>query len=672
MTLRDDRSDATEARRLEAVQRLGVAGTTRVGELDPFLELVAIALGARSVAFTAIDQDVARVLGEIGEDATVQLGGRWSVARDAVDAADGRSVWTVGPGQNRARRLVFDGSGAPVTMAAVAVAGAGGQRVGAVVATWVAEVVVPDAGWEALASAAEHVTTILELRAEVAEYRRFVALNPQPLLVLDDEGDIEVANPAAVELLAASGDEELRGRSFLELVADHDVVRVAQEISRVLFSPRHHLVIDATLTDARGEELVTSLAVGYLRGVRSQLQVAVHDMTARLGEEESRTQLLEQLARAQRLDAVGQVAGGLAHDLNNLLAVLDSNLSLALGSVDRIEAEPDADGFAELRADLGELATALTRAGALTSQMLEFARRRPGGEPTTDVGEVIDGLVRLITPSLAPQVRLTVDVAEGLPPVGVDPVHFERALLNLVNNARDALDGAGSITLRAVAAHAASPVGDRRRGDAVNVRQAVRVEVADDGSGMDAVTRARAFEPLFTTKPDGRGSGLGLPSVLAFAAAADADLHLRSNPGQGTTVKLTLPVTPTQDGGPGEAAGPGGGARVLLVEPGEHARRVIVQMLVAAGYRVTAAGSGEEALADLEREAVDLLVTDLVLPATSGHRLIADARQLRPEIGVVVLSSVEAPRVLEGDPVLVKPFSQTRLLRTVSRVLEGR
>jgi CheY-like chemotaxis protein/anti-sigma regulatory factor (Ser/Thr protein kinase) len=283
-------------------------------------------------------------------------------------------------------------------------------------------------------------------------------------------------------------------------------------------------------------------------------------------------------------------------------------------------------------------------------------------------------VVRLVARSLPPRVRLVVDVSDELPPLGADPVELERAVLNLVNNARDAVGAKGTVTIRAVADTLAAE-GRERRSDLLDrgQRPAVRIEVVDDGTGMDQVTRARAFEPMFTTKPDGQGTGLGLPSVLAFVTATDGALHLSSEPDVGTTVTLIVPVeVPSDVEVEGTRTGPVGGAKVLLVDPGEHTRRVIARMLDSAGYRVTACRDGEEALALLEQERVDLLLTELVLAGIGGSRLIETARQRVPGLAVVVLASAEAPRSLDGDPLLVKPFSQTRLLQTVARVLGQR
>lgn len=664
-------SEVSDAeRRLDSLQRLGMVGTSRVGELDAFLDALARSFGAHRFSFTVLDEEVARVLGEAG---TSQLDTRWDLARDAVNAPDGRAHRQVCGAPERDRLPALSAADGPVSLAAVAVTGPGGARIGALVAIWVADVVLPEAGWVALERAAEHIATVLRLRAEVAEYRRFVQLNPLPMLLLDEHSGIEVANPAAAELLGCVDPRDLMGEEFETLVANRDRMRVATELSRVLYSSSERRAIDATLVDANGAERTVSLAVAPLRGIHRHLQVGIQDLSSRQRDEEARTRLLEQLARAQRLDAVGQVAGGLAHDLNNLLAVMATNLELATGLIGDLGADVDLPAFADLREDLSELRVAIGRATAMTREMLDFSRRRQGGASLADVAEVVDGVRRLVSPSLPAGVRLTMDLAEDLPQVAVDPVLLERAVLNLVNNARDAVAGRGTITIRGVRDTLAAE-GSERRADLLDrgQRPAVRLEVADDGAGMDQVTRARAFEPMFTTKPDGQGTGLGLPSVLGFVTAADGALHLATEPGEGTTVTMIVPAdVPAPEVDPTRSE-PVGGARILLVDPGEHTRRVITRMLDSAGHRVTACRDGEEALTVLEQGRVDLLLTELVLAGIGGARLIENARQRLPGLAVVVLASAEAPRSLDGDPLLVKPFSQTRLLQTVARVLGER
>ncbi len=558
--------------------------------------------------------------------------------------------------------------------AAAVVRSPDGVPVGALEVGWLEPRDLDDTVRDALHDLAGLAEEVLELRAEAEEYRRFVELTPDPVLILDLVGDVRQVNPALLGMLGIDDGEQVIGRSFVGLFARPDRARIAAALGRVPFSRVTVHRLDTRLVRPDGEQLPCSLSMGLLGGTRRHLQVTIHDLSDRLRDEEARTQLSEQLARAQRLDAVGQVAGGLAHDLNNLLVVMSANLSMAHESLGDLEVAGDREAMAPLLEDLDEVRAAVDRASDMTRQLLQFARREQGKAGVADLATVVGAIQQLLSRSLKPAVRLEVDLAPDLAPVAADPVQLERAVLNLVNNAVDAVGEAGTIRIRA-STDTGGFGGKERRSDlaAKADRVAVRLEVVDDGGGMDEVTRVRACEPLFTTKPEGRGTGLGLSAVLAFADEVDATLSLSSAPGQGTTASLVVPVH--EPGGHGVPVGldrPVAGARVVLVDPGERTRRVIARMLGEAGYRVTTCASGEDALELLATNGTDLLVTELVLPATSGIRLIGDARQLLPGLPVVVLAAVEAPRALEGDPVLVKPFSQTRLLRTVERVLGQR
>ncbi len=647
---------ATDAlRRAEAQRRLGVAGACRFDELDELLALVARAAGASGARFVVIDQDVDRVVAEDGPAYRVDR--RWSLARTALKAADGRASVVVEPGVERAGLPLFAGADVPVALAAVSVTAPDGEPIGGVVAHWVGEQAVQEPAWAPLEDGARHLGYVLELRADEREYRRFINLNPDPVLVLDVEGAVVIANPAMATLLGHDDPEAMVGRPFLACVARSDRARVTAELARVLFARRRTRQFDVSLLDREGATVATSVSAGHLRGARRHLQLVVHDLSERLRAEEERSTLSEQLARAQRLDAVGHVASGLAHDLNNLLVVMVSNLALAREGLESIDAQVPLRAVCD---DLEELQIAVDRASALTSQLLAFAAADEAGSDAADIGEVVAAVLGLVERSLPQGVTLQRSVPSGLPLVAVPPVQLERALLNLVINARDAVGAIGTIEVRA------SSTAD-------GGRQSVRLEVQDDGSGMDEATLARAFEPLFTTKADAGGSGLGLASVLALTDEVDGVVTIRSTPREGTTVTLVLPVeAAAPESIPVGVDVPVGGARVLLVDPGERTRRVITSMLRGSGYRVTPVATGEEALEILATGADELLITEVALPGRGGAELLEHVRASTQPIPVIVLASVDAPPTLAGVPVLVKPFSHARLLRVVERVLAER
>jgi two-component system cell cycle sensor histidine kinase/response regulator CckA len=666
-------SQVGELRRLEALRRLGIEGTLRIAELDDLLAVAAAAIGAQGATFTVVDEDVARVLAGTSADAAPWLDRRWSLAEAAVASEDGRATLVVEAGTERAALPVLAGLELPATLAASAVIAPGGERVGAIVAHWTGASELPPDTWDLLAAAARQLGQMLELRAEAGEYRRFVELSPDPVLVLDVDGGIELANPAVSELLGYAEPASMRGLPFLLMVSRRDRASVTSALARVLFARRRTLQVDAELVRTDGRSVPVSMSAGHLRGTRRHLQLVVHDLSERLRVEDERTQLSEQLARAQRLDAVGQVASGLAHDLNNLLVIMVSNLALAEESLRTALGDEDADALVPVREDLAEVNVAVDRAVALTGKLLQFANSDDVATGVCDVQHVVDAVVGLVERTLPVGVHLAVDVAPDLPSVAADAVQLERVLLNLVFNARDALEDGGTITIRSREGAEDAVPGRRVEDTAWAAPRCVELSVADDGIGMDDRTLARAFEPLFTTKTDRGGSGLGLPTVLAFADEVDGSVSVDSTPGRGTTVTVAIPaVTPELPDVPVGLDVPVAGARVLLVDPGERTRRVIARMLRGAGYRVTAVATAEEALTVLADQPTDLLVTELSLPGMTGARLLDTVRELGAVRGVVALASVDAPRTLEGTPVLVKPFSHTRLLRTVERVLADR
>ena len=672
-----DRATLAEHRRLEALRRLAPHQTADRDRLRPVLTVVATALGAARVALTLVDADHAwdivctRVQPAPPRPRAGSLAERVVTTGEPATAVleDEPAVGTTGTDDREAGEVAR-----PARWCGVPVRTPDGEVVGALTAAWSDTAAPTDAGWQVLADARDHVEHVLELRAEVAEYGRFVELAPDAALVLDADGDVERTNPALCTMLGYDHPDDLLGRPFVELVAAEDRARVTSALARVLFARRRTVRLDVGLLAADGRVVHCSLSAGHLQGPRRHLQLAVHDLTDRLRDEEERARLSEQLARAQRLDAVGQVAGGLAHDLNNLLVVMTSNLALAEESLDELTEAAPGPTVQALRRDLAELRTAVTRANDLTGKLLQFARDDDAGHHTADVGEVVDAVHRLVSGSLERGVRLEVDLRPDLPPVAADPLQLERALLNLLINARDAVGEQGTITVSAASVPADDGSGSDDRVAARIGRASgagsVRIDVLDDGIGMDEATRARAFEPLWSSKGPDHGTGLGLSSVASFADEVDGSVAIDSAPGEGTRVALHVPVADRPaDEVPVGVDVPVGGARVVLIEPGERTRRVIARMLRPSGYRVRMFGTADEALTALREDGADLLISEVSLPDTDGATLVTAARRAVPGIGVVMLASVDGPQSLDGVPLLVKPFSHHRLLRTVREVL---
>ncbi|WP_138467262.1 transporter substrate-binding domain-containing protein [Poseidonocella sp. HB161398] len=399
----------------------------------------------------------------------------------------------------------------------------------------------------------------------------------------------------------------------------------------------------------------------------------------------------QQLERSGRLDALGQLTGGVAHDFNNLLATIEYGIQLA-----EQEAEPGARS--------GYLATALAsvqRGAALTKRLLAFARRQPGLAVSRPVEEILRDFEALARPSI--EARVALDFAAVAPGLWVycDVAQLENALLNLVLNARDAVIESGkgdriTVDVRAVSdAEASSRAVDgsfpaealrdlnrheAQRGDAMRFRF-VEFSVTDNGPGMTEEVKRRALDPFFTTKPTHAGTGLGLSMVYGFIQQSGGALRIYSEPGLGTTVRVMLPRgTPA---GTREApvelppSPPGAGERVLVVEDEEALRQMTGNMLLSLGYKVETAADGSAALGLLEAGLVpDLLLTDIVMPGPlDGFALARAARQLIPALPVIYMSGYTGISAEEmGEvraPLLQKPCPPSQLAETVRGALSG-
>ena len=660
----------SEARRIEALRRLGVMGSGRESEFDDVAALVGALMGASYAAVTFVDDARAWSKSVRGRGDQPEVKREHSPAWLAIVSVEGvvHGPRDSLPGLGEHPLLRELGL---LTVAAAAIEAPDGERVGAVELGW-ADDLADDAGVrDTLLRAAAHVTRMLELRSEVGEYRRFIELSPDAVIVLDLEGNIELANPMLAELLRLVSAEVVVGRNFLELVAADDRARVARELARILFARRPAAQLDMRLVREDGSVVACSVSAGHLRGSRRSLQLVVRDLDERIRGEEERTRLSEQLAQAQRLDLAGKLASGLAHDLKNLITVMSSYLDLAEASVEELVPKVGSEPVEAILDDFEQLRLAVDRAGTLTRKLMQFAGTE-GSTDEVDLAAAVEGVRNLIESAIAPGVVLEIDLEGDLPAVRADAVGLEQALVNLVMNSSDAIADGGTIIVRARLTDLPPAAGGVTSGPHQTLddtRRYVRLSVIDDGDGMDDETLTRAFEPLFSTKGAARGTGLGLPTVLAFAQQADGIVDVHSVKGEGTTISLVLPTVAAMPDIV-DPHRPVGGKRVVLVDPNERARRVIAQMLQSAGYRILPASDGETALRILEEEGGDVLVTELALPGMPGWRVVDRARKTRPDLPVLVFASAQAPdRVTDDVRTLVKPFSSDRLLRMLSELL---
>ena len=376
------------------------------------------------------------------------------------------------------------------------------------------------------------------------------------------------------------------------------------------------------------------------------------------------------LRQAQRMDAVGQLTGGMAHDFNNLLGIVIGNLDLL-----RLEASLTPDQ----RDLVGDALEAAMRGADLTRRLLAFARRQPLQPERIAVNDLVSNIVGLLHRTLGEQIPIRVDLADNLWPVQVDPAQLESSLVNLATNARDAMPRGGQLSIatanRVLDAEYAALHAELTAGDYV------MIEVSDTGTGIPPEIMSRVFEPFFTTKETGKGTGLGLSMVFGFAKQSGGHINVYSEPGKGTTFRLYLPrdATGVTAAAKPEAAPPAGTGdeAVLIVDDNEPIRRAVRRQLTQLGYRVFEADGPAAALEVLAREKIALLLTDIVMPGDMDGIELGRAAMARwPGLKVVLTSGFPEARVNgTGDSgaefrLLSKPYRRDDLARTLREVLD--
>lgn len=381
----------------------------------------------------------------------------------------------------------------------------------------------------------------------------------------------------------------------------------------------------------------------------------------------------EQLRQAQKMDAIGQLTGGVAHDFNNLLTVILGNAQMLLRGL--VEGERP-----HRQASL--IVTAAERAAALTQRLLAFSRRQPLDPSPTDVNALIEALEPLLARTIGEQFEIDFTLRPGLPPAMVDGNQLENAILNLAINARDAMPDGGRLSIETAETSISAEYVEQHP-YAVAGRY-VMIAVSDTGVGMSEEVRARVFEPFFTTKHTGAGTGLGLSMVYGFIRQSSGHVNIYSEPGQGTVVKMYLPcsddyLSATGRTGESEASAQGGDERILVVEDDAMVREYTVGVLEGLGYRVVAAADGRAALEVLQEDRnFDMLLSDVILAGDMNGRQVAEeAGKIIPGLPVLFMSGytenviVHRGRLDAGAKLLMKPFRQEDLAQKLREVLDA-
>jgi PAS domain S-box-containing protein len=518
------------------------------------------------------------------------------------------------------------------------------------------------------ARALERLNQALEQQVaeSIADRDRMWRLSTDVMLVADFRSTIVAVNPAWTQLLGWDQQESL-GRSFLDFVHPDDHVSTLTEAAGLSQGVRTFKFINRYRRQDGGYVTLSWTAVPDERFIHAVGRDITADREA--AEALRRTELA--LQQAQKMETIGKLTGGVAHDFNNLLQVISGNLQLLANEVAGSER-------AERR--LANALAGVSRGAKLASQLLAFGRRQALEPKTVRIGRLISGMEDMLRRSLGEAVEIETIVSGGLWNTFVDPAQVENAILNLAINARDAMEGAGKLTLEVGNAF----LDDNYARDHADVAtgQYVMLAVTDTGCGMTPEVVAQAYEPFFSTKPEGKGTGLGLSMVYGFVKQSGGHVKIYSEPGQGTTVKLYLPRTREQEDvsvmvDAGSVVG--GAETVLVAEDDEQVRATVVEMLSELGYRVLKANDASSALAIIESGIpIDLLFTDVVMPGPlRSPDLARKARERLPHLAVLFTSGYTENSIVHGgrlDPgveLLGKPYTREALARKIRHVLSN-
>jgi two-component system, cell cycle sensor histidine kinase and response regulator CckA len=463
------------------------------------------------------------------------------------------------------------------------------------------------------------------------------------------EGRLLYLNDAGLRMVGLRNVDEARTLRVRDLLTPEGIQQ-ALEVELTTVLEEGHWEGDGQLVHLPTGKLIDVETTSFLvpdptTGRPLCLGTVRRDVTARRA-------LEEQLRQSQKMDVVGHLAAGIAHDFNNLLTIIVGATEFLLAA-DRLGEET--------RACIEDIDGAAQRAAALTRQLLAFGRKQVLTPRVLDANEVITETSRLVARLLPATAEMQLALSSEPLPVCVDRSMLEQVVLNLVVNARDAMPKGGTITIRTGAEGAT-----------------VVLSVADTGVGMTSEVRERAFDPFFTTKANGKGTGLGLSTVYGLVHQSGGEVGVESAPGAGAVFSVRLPraAEPHEASGALSSPAQSRDARgtLLVVDDEDAVRKTMKRILESAGYTVLEASNGENALriCVAHGDAIDLLVTDLRMPKMDGRELTRRARELRPHMGVLIVTGLADGSPLPSDGVLAKPFSAGGLLARIEQLLEGR
>jgi PAS domain S-box-containing protein len=508
------------------------------------------------------------------------------------------------------------------------------------------------------------------LRASEARKGAMLEAAIDGVIGMDATGRITEFSPAAERTFGYRRDDVI-GKRLAEVLVPPDL------------RERHRTGLARYLATGEASILGRRLELRALRadGRQIPVEVAINRIdvpgppafTGYVRDISAQRRLEESLRQAQRMDAIGQLAGGVAHDFNNMLTVIDGFSALLLDDLDE----------GDLRRELVmEIQRATARASSLTAQLLSVSRRQVLHLQPVDLNRLVAHLLPLLRRVVPEDVVTNVHTAAEPVVVDIDDAHFEQVMLNLAVNARDAMVSGGTLTIETAIVELDAAFAEGRPG--VRPGRHAMLAVGDTGIGMDAATLARIFEPFFTTKDIGKGTGLGLAMVYGTVQQSGGHIWVQSEPGHGTTVRIYLPLSGAKPAEPEALAehGPrrlGRGVTVLVAEDEDQVRELMVRALEKAGCTVITASDGAEALSAVDTgQRLDLAVADVIMPGGNGPEVVRLLRRTRPHLRALFVSGY-APKFgtsrgipLEGEPhFLQKPFTLSQFIDAVGKVLEA-
>ncbi len=486
-------------------------------------------------------------------------------------------------------------------------------------------------------------------------YRALVDNASSAIISMDDQGVIREINGQGRAIVGLA-ENQMSGRHFSEFITPGDRDRAFEHFRQIVETGAAALI-----------ELGVERADGTTRRVEAtgtRVDIGTEKVCLIIAADVTERRLLEdELRQAQKMEAIGRLAGGVAHDFNNVLTAITSFATFA--QEDMVEDDPR-------RRDIDEVLRAARRAVGLTQQLLAFSRKQPIQPRVVDLNRLLPDASKMLRRTIGEDIELVTVLADDPWPVFIDPGQFEQVVMNLAVNARDAMPRGGRLVFET-----ANVAGEQsKRGDHVVLR------VSDDGVGMSREVQAHLFQPFFTTKAPGEGTGLGLSTVYGLVKQAGGDVQVESAPGEGTCFEIWLPRANESREREGSVAPSsdalGGAETVLVVEDDSLVRAAAVRILEKRGYRVIQASDGAEALNQFRRHEadIDLLITDVVMPKGGGPEIAETLRAASPGLKVLFMTGYTENAAALGEirasetAVLHKPFTAFGLLSKVRQLLD--